>query len=247
MGLLWIGHIVRAPALPRTVRFHTPRDKTRRGPMSVPAPTHEPSSRTMNPSTHLFPGASSNHSPRLQVDNAIMCQAEEILVKPIDKRALVNESRLLGGPSGIGQIESVANILGRKTDLAIQTWYEHIRGDELLMSISMDHEERCGHLPAVFRDLVCRLKSANPIGRKMPISWDAAKHGLHRRRQGYSAVMLVEESRMLQISIFPILQQDLDTIDFSVLLNGMMVITDEIASQLSQAMTSFTLPSPTRP
>jgi hypothetical protein len=59
--------------------------------------------------------------------------------------------------------------------------------------------------------------------------------------------MLVEESRMLQISIFPILQQDLDTIDFNVLLNGMMVIADEIASQLSQAMTSFTLPSPTRP
>jgi hypothetical protein len=101
------------------------------------------------------------------------------------------------------------------------------------MSISMDHEERCGHLPAVFRDLVCRLKSANPIGRKMPISWDAAKHGLHRRRQGYSAVMLVEESRMLQISIFQILQQNLDTIDFSVLLNGMMVIADGFATQPS--------------
>ena len=63
--------------------------------MSVPAPTHEPSSRTMNPSTHLFPGASSNHSPRLQMNNAIMCQADEILVTPLDKRALVNESRLL--------------------------------------------------------------------------------------------------------------------------------------------------------
>jgi hypothetical protein len=87
--------------------------------------------------------ASGNHSPRLQVDNAIMCQADEILVKPIDKRALVNESRFLGGPSGIRQIESVATILGRTTDLAIQAWYEHVRGDELLMSISMDHEERC--------------------------------------------------------------------------------------------------------
>jgi hypothetical protein len=215
--------------------------------MSVPAETHGPSSRTMNPSTHLFPEASDNHSPHLQVNNAIMCQADEILVKLIDKRALVNESRPLGGPSGIRQIESVATILGRTTNLAIQTWYEHIRGDELLMSISMDHEERCGHLPAVFRDLVCRVESANPIDRKMPVSWDAAKHGLHRRRQGYSAVMLVEESRMLQISIFQTLQQNLNTTDFSVLLNGMMVIADEIASQLSQAMASFTLPSPPRP
>jgi hypothetical protein len=215
--------------------------------MSVPAQTHESSSRTMSPSTHLSPEASNNHSPRLQVNHAIICQVDEILVKPIDKRALVNQSHLLGGPSGIRQIESVGTVLGRTTDIAIQMWCEHIRGDELLMSISMDHEERCGHLPAVFRDLVCRLKSANPIDRKMPVSWDAAKHGLHRRRQGYSAVMLVEESRMLQISIFQTLPQGLDTIDFSVLLNGMMVIADEIASQLSQAMTSFTLPSPTRP
>ena len=59
--------------------------------------------------------------------------------------------------------------------------------------------------------------------------------------------MLVEESRMLQISIFQTLQQNLNTTDFSVLLNGMMVIADEIASQLSQAMASFTLPSPPRP
>ena len=52
---------------------------------------------------------------------------------------------------------------------------------------------------------------------------------------------------MLQISIFQTLQQNLNTTDFSVLLNGMMVIADEIASQLSQAMASFTLPSPPRP
>jgi hypothetical protein len=62
---------------------------------------------------------------------------------------------------------------------------------------------------------------------------------LNRRRQGYTAAMMVEESRMLQVAIFDMLQQNLATIDFSVLLIGVMTIADEIDSQLSQAMDSY--------
>jgi hypothetical protein len=51
--------------------------------------------------------------------------------------------------------------------------------------------------------------------------------------------MLVEESRMLQASIFQTLQDNLANIDLSLMLTGIMVIADEIDWQLSQAMTSF--------
>jgi hypothetical protein len=51
--------------------------------------------------------------------------------------------------------------------------------------------------------------------------------------------MMVEESRMLQVSIFETLQNNLINIDFSVLLIGVMTIADEVDSQLSQAMESF--------
>jgi hypothetical protein len=50
---------------------------------------------------------------------------------------------------------------------------------------------------------------------------------------------LVAESRMLQVSIFETLQKNLASIDFSVLLNGVMTIADEVDSQLSQAMDSY--------
>jgi hypothetical protein len=49
----------------------------------------------------------------------------------------------------------------------------------------------------------------------------------------------VEESRMLQVSIFQILQNNLASIDFSVLLIEVMTIADEVDSQLSQAMDSY--------
>jgi hypothetical protein len=51
--------------------------------------------------------------------------------------------------------------------------------------------------------------------------------------------MMVEESRMLQVSVFHTLQKNLAQIDFSILLTEVMTIADEIDSQLSQAMTSY--------
>ena len=67
----------------------------------------------------------------------------------------------------------------------------------------------------------------------------AASHGLARRRQGYTAAMMVEESRMLQVSIFQTLQNNLYRVNFSLLLLGVMAIADEVDSQLAQAMTGY--------
>jgi hypothetical protein len=91
--------------------------------------------------------------------------------------------------------------------------------------------------------LVYRLRSAIPLDTKEVMSIAAAQHGVTRRKQGYTAAMLVEESRMLQVTIFQILQNNLVSIDFSVLLIGVMTIADEVDSQLSQAMDSYLMQS----
>jgi len=44
---------------------------------------------------------------------------------------------------------------------------------------------------------------------------------------------------MLQVSIFQTLQNNLHTVDFSLLLLAVMAIADEVDSQLAQAMTSY--------
>jgi hypothetical protein len=51
--------------------------------------------------------------------------------------------------------------------------------------------------------------------------------------------MIVEESRMLQVSIFQTLQTNLHQVDFSLLLLGVMAIADEVDSQLAQTMASY--------
>jgi hypothetical protein len=51
--------------------------------------------------------------------------------------------------------------------------------------------------------------------------------------------MIVEESRILQVSIFGTLQKNLGSVDFSLLLPDVMTIADEVDSQLKQTIVSF--------
>jgi hypothetical protein len=164
-------------------------------------------------------------------------------VKPIDLASLIEiiKERVTGGPQGKRQRETVASVLEQATESTILEWFGRIETDPTLMSVPMSCEQRCRHLPLLFQELIARLRAGQPIGAKELISSNAAEHGADRFRQGYSAAMLVEESRMLQMSIFHTLQKNLATIDYSVLLVGVMTIADEIDAQLSQAITRYTL------
>jgi hypothetical protein len=103
----------------------------------------------------------------------------------------------------------------------------------------MSCEHRCGHLPQLFHDLVVRLRSSAPSCNKESQSIHAALHGINRRKAGYTAAMLVEESRLLQVSIFHTLHNSRTNLDFGLLLIGVATIADEVDSQLRQAMESF--------
>jgi hypothetical protein len=69
---------------------------------------------------------------------------------------------------------------------------------------------------------------------KLPVT--AFSSGILRRKQGYTFPMVVEESRILQVSIFNTLQNNLGRVDFSTVLLDVMTIADEVDSQLKQAM-----------
>jgi CheY-like chemotaxis protein len=172
---------------------------------------------------------------------AILLQADQILVKPMNIPALIEaiEQRLAIGPPPSRVIQSVATILESSIQSTVDAWFERVEMDKNLTTIAMSHEQRVGHLPKVLIDLVNRLRSFRSLGSRELTSVAAQEHGRLRRQQGYSAAMMVEESRMLQVSIFETLQKNLACIDFSILLNAVMTIADEVDSQLSQAMDSY--------
>lgn len=180
--------------------------------------------------------------PQLEAPaQAILLQVDEVLARPTDTTSLVDvlAHRLRIGPVRNREIESVSAILDRTTEAAIEEWYGHVLMDTVLMSVPMTCERRCGHLPQLFDDLVVRLRSSTAICNKESLRVHAALHGINRRKSGYTAAMLVEESRLLQVSIFQTLHNNRANIDFGVLLIGVAAIADEVDSQLRQAMESF--------
>ena len=175
--------------------------------------------------------------------SAILAQADEIFSKPIrigELKELIRSR--LANPQFIKRTkpESVASILEREIETTIQNWLDIVDQDAELTCIPLSRIERTGHLPKLLLDLVVRLR-LDP-GMETPISQAARDHGAMRLQQGYTATMVVEESRILQVSIFSTLQRNLCGVDFSRLLLDVVTIADEVDSQLKQAMSSYVPP-----
>jgi DNA-binding response OmpR family regulator len=171
---------------------------------------------------------------------AILLQADQVLLKPIAFTELTEIiQNKLSNPSAHIPIskERVAAIIERDVDRTIQNWMSRVEHTDELTAIALTYQERTGHLPLLINDLVRRLRLASDA--ESPISRAAREHGILRRKQGYTVPMVVEESRILQVSIFNTLQNNLGSVDFGTVLLDVMTIADEVDSQLKQAMLGF--------
>ena len=176
--------------------------------------------------------------------DAILLQADEILVKPMPIPELVELIREKVAKRSMRtrlNAERVASILERDAHKTIANWLSRVKLDDELMHIVISDHQRTGHLPKLIEELVDRLRVPRSLGIKQA-SGGAVEHGKVRRSQGYSIPMIIEESRMLQVSIFHTLQNNLNVVDFSLLLIDVMTIADEVDSQLKQTIVSFAEP-----
>jgi CheY-like chemotaxis protein len=172
--------------------------------------------------------------------SAILLEADEVLVKPIGLSEITEIiQRKLAEPSVRKErrIVRVAVLLERDLQITIKNWLAAVEQNAELAAIPLNYEERTGHLPLLLEDLARRLLL--PANATPPISAASRSHGILRREQGYSVAMMVEESRILQVSIFKTLQDNFKSVEFSTVLLDVMTIADEVDSQLKQAVLGF--------
>jgi hypothetical protein len=153
------------------------------------------------------------------------------MFKPVEAVKATKEN------GGTGPIESVADILERELQPLITDWLARVDKEPDLVSIPMNAEDRTGHLPQLMHDVIARLRL--DVGTKAPTSKAAAHHGDLRRKQGYTVAMAVEESRLLQVTIFSTLHNNVKSLEFSALLPDVVVIADEVDAQLKEQMLRF--------
>jgi hypothetical protein len=139
-------------------------------------------------------------------------------------------------------IESVADILERELHAVIVDWLSRVEQEPDLRRIPLSFKDRSGHLPRLLHELIARLRM--DARTKAPISKAAAEHGELRRKQGYTVAMAVQESRLLQVTLFSTLQKHANSLEFGLLLPDVVTIADEVDAQLKEQMLRFMATDP---
>ncbi len=176
--------------------------------------------------------------------DAILLEADEIIVKPFETSALadlVQDKLARRKPTVLTPRETVAGILQRCTGQIVEDWLARVQQNTELSRVVLSDQERTGYLPKLIDDLIVRLRSPHITMQEGGFigSPAAVAHGKLRRSQGYTSAMLVQDSRFLQVTLFGTLQKNFGALDFSLLLPDVMTIADEVDSQLTQAMEGY--------
>ena len=149
----------------------------------------------------------------------------------------------LSEPSPTGQAmqpktaKSVAAILEKELVSIISEWKKEVSLVPGLTNILLSDADRTGHLPKLFDEVVCRLRGNR--GTKPMASIAAAAHGRLRFAQGYSVAMLVDESRILEVTTFGTLQRHQEERDRNQVLLDVGIIADEADRQLEETVVGF--------
>jgi CheY-like chemotaxis protein len=178
---------------------------------------------------------------------AILRQADEVMLKPIQVGAIVQaiQQRLAQDTPQTPRlaIQSIATILERETPAITQAWLAQMeRADNaatILPAVRLTLEERSEHLPDALRDIIFRLRYAQTLGSTSVFSMAARQHGARRRRQGIGSATLGEEARALQVALFQTIQTNLHRIDLGELPAALMAIADEVNAQLLQSLAGY--------
>ena len=135
----------------------------------------------------------------------------------------------------------MAKILTRCKPALIADWLARTKKTPALNHLHLSDEERTGHLPRLVDDLVVRLNRPKLPSKDSDAteSIAAIEHGILRQKQGYTPAMLIHESRILQVTIFGTLHENISVLEFPLLLPDVMIIADEVDAQLTQTMDSF--------
>jgi hypothetical protein len=132
---------------------------------------------------------------------------------------------------------SVADVLERELEPTIKEWLRRVNLVPTLTAIPLGDSDRTSHLTKLYCDLISRLRLAEDV--PSPVSTAASVHGRVRWMQGYSPSMLVEESRVFQVTTFETLHLHQKELDKSRVLLDVAVIADEVDAQLTETVRSF--------
>ncbi|MGH9521236.1 MAG: response regulator [Terriglobales bacterium] len=173
---------------------------------------------------------------------AIRSQVDDYLVKPADVRELVDllENKLSAPRATLRMAaQPLGDFLGQHVDKIMGRALEAMKNHPRLAALRLADSERTDHIPELLDEIIRQLHSAHPDHPSREVSRAGAIHGDVRRRQGYTQEMLVDDTRILDSSIFACVQDHFLHIDLSNLIPDLSRLNDGLEAHLQASLTSF--------
>jgi hypothetical protein len=137
--------------------------------------------------------------------------------------------------------ERVGVILRRCAGGIVEGWLARAKQSSELNVVPLSDEQRAIHVLRLVEDMALRLSTSSDAMKDSDaiFSGAAVAHGKLRYLQGYTPAMLVDESRILEVTVFGMLQSNLNSLDLSLLLPDVTAIADEVDGQLTQSIGGY--------
>ncbi len=171
---------------------------------------------------------------------AIRSQVDDYLIKPCDADVLVNaiEGRLRDPrPQHRIPAKRLASFLRCKLDVIVARTLQLMKKHPKLGALDLSDRQRINSLPEVLLSVAGALVANSPGN-----SGDrelAAEHGRARRNQGYTLLMLVDDTRLVEHAIYDLLQESLLELDLSNLITDLRRLNDILEDKLQESLDAF--------
>lgn len=175
---------------------------------------------------------------------AIRNQVDDYVVKPADAQHLVdtiqhkltNERRKTHRPMAV---KRVWQVIEDQRESIVREWLEKVEDMPEVASVPLSTGERSDHIPMVLDELVRMLRASKGSDASRKALKASAKHGIERRKQGYSIPMLLEEGRVLRRVVFNTVQRNLLAMEISMLLTDVGQAEDNICLQMNESVRAY--------
>ena len=173
---------------------------------------------------------------------ALRAQVDDYLVKPTEIETLVTtieqklNNRQPHRPLSLKPVtrvirENIREITGRSLS-AMKTHPE-------LGVLPLSDKERINNLPAMLAELSEHVESPATGEIRQYDLTSAAEHGRLRRKQGYSVTMLVDDTGIVDQSIFDVIQDNLLALDMSRVISDLKRLSYHLEAQLKETLSTF--------
>lgn len=171
---------------------------------------------------------------------AIRSQVDDYLIKPCDAEVLVSaiQGRLRDPrPQHRIAAKRLPCFLRDKLDSIVARTLRLMKQHPKLGALNLTDRQRINSLPDLLLSVTEALENEAP--RTPTDNCLAAEHGRTRRAQGYSLLMIVDDTQLVERAIYDLVQKSLLELDLSHLVAELGRLTDSLEDKLQESLSAY--------